>query len=145
MAISVKDAAASAIKWQSRASGASADYATEAVAHAQDFVKNGVAAAPTFKAAVQAGDIDRRFARGIQKAGAEKFTRGITNKGAGRYSGGITAGLPDYQANVSPYLDTLRGVTLPQRQPRGSPANLERVRAVNQALNARRVAMMAGG
>lgn len=144
MAIDVKDATVSAGKWRSRAGAAATDYQEGAIAAAQRWQQSTVASAQNFQQAISAAGMMERFRRGVQRAGAEKFSRKISSVGAGRFSPGVAAAESDYQSGVSPYLDTIRGLTLPPRRPRGDPTNIERVRSVTQALNARRLAMLAG-
>lgn len=145
MALNVKDAAAAAAKFATRAGGASADYAANAEAAGNSWANNAAAASGTYHQAVTAAGVEQRFKRGVQKAGAAKFADRVRTLGASRYAPGVQAGQADYQANVAPYLQRLASLTLPPRRPRGDPGNIERVRAVSSALNAQRIASMAGG
>jgi len=141
----VKSSSESAEKWAARATSASSEYASEAQQASQDWEANARAAAPNFKAAVTAGDIDRRFSSGVQQAGAAKYQRGIQNKGAGRYSGGVDAGKGDYQSGVEPYLQVIASTDLPARRPRGDPANRRRSEAIQDALHKARMARAGAG
>ncbi|MEM2174385.1 MAG: hypothetical protein ABIM21_00485 [candidate division WOR-3 bacterium] len=98
------------------------------------------AAAPNYKAAVTAPDIDKRFIGGITKAGPEKYNRKIKDVGVARYGPGITAAKQDFQNEISWVLATIAATDLPERKPRGDPANYERVKAIGTALNKARIA-----
>ena len=145
MAVKVKSAAESAAKWAEQTPGRSAYYESGAKAAGADWEKNTLDAAPNFKAAVSAGNIDKLFSGGVKQAGATKYVRKVTDVGVGRFSTGVTAGKVDYQSGVEPMLATIAGVTLPARAPRGSEANLARVRAISTALHAKRLALRAAG
>ena len=140
MAVRVKDLTGSAARWSSRAAGAASDYATEAQAAGDRWQTNTSAAAATYFQAVSAGGIQQRFSRGVQRAGASKYTAKIASVGQTRYSQGVGAGADDWRAGFEPFASTIAGLTLPQRRPRGDPGNIERVRVIATALNARRLA-----
>lgn len=145
MALRVKPLDRSAEKWSRNASGAAAEYAANAEAAAQSWQSNTAAAAQNFHQAVSAGGVLERFRRGVQRAGAEKYGRKIRDLGAARYGPGVAAASGDWQAGFEPFANTLAALTLPARQPRGSPGNIQRVAAVATALNARRLALLGGG
>jgi hypothetical protein len=140
-----KSAAASAQKWATRAGSASTDYAEGAAGAGQKWQTQSAGAAATFKQAVSSGNIEARYSAGIQRSGAAKYTRKVTSVGASRYSGGVSDGRQDYETAIGPVLQTIAGVTLPVRKPRGDPANIARVSAITSALAARRLGATAAG
>ncbi len=144
MAVKVKNAAESAKKWQSNSSGAATAAAEGAIAAAQDWATNTQNAAEIFKMGISAPGIETRFKTGVARAGAEKFARKVKALTSSRFSSGVTAGAADFQSNVEPYLATISSLTLPAAGPRGDARNYERTRAVGQALNAKRLALMGG-
>ena len=144
-AIRVKDGAASAEKWAGNASRAAESFAAGAEAGAEDWARNTAAAADNFIQAVTGAGIKERFRRGVQRAGAAKFARKIAAVARDRFAPGVTAAQGDYQQGVEPYLQTIAGLTLSSRKPRGDPANYRRVEEVGKALNAKRLAMLGGG
>ena len=144
MAVRVKDLGASAQKWGRNAGGASTEYATNAQAAASDWQSQTAAAAPTYMAAVSGPGVMERFRRGVQAAGAEKYARKIAAVGGARYSQGVTAAEGDWQSGFAPFAQTIAGLTLPQRRPRGDPGNLQRVAAVATALHNKRIASLGG-
>ncbi len=140
--IKVPTAAAAADKLVQRAQAASTEYGIKSQQAAEDWAANSQAAVGNFGAAISAGGMKERWARGVAKAGSQKYARKIKDVGADRFSPGVAAGKQDYATNVDPYLQTIASVTLPPRQPRGSEANINRVREVDKALNARRLAAL---
>ena len=142
MALSVKSADNAAKKYADNA-GRSADaYKTGAVAAASSWAQNTQAAAGNFKAAVQSSGIDQRFAKGVAKAGAGKYADKINAVGGDRYAPGVAAGSADYRSGVDPFLQTMSGLNLSARKPRGDPGNLKRVEQVTTANHAKRLALL---
>lgn len=143
--IKVKDLTTVVDKWTTVTPGRAAYYEAEASVAGEEWEKKATAAAPAFKAAVTAGNIDRMFTGGIKRAGAAKYNRKVKDVGAARFSSGIAAAGTDYSAGIAPYLDLMRGLTLPARAPRGSEANLARVRMIMVENNKKRAALRAAG
>lgn len=144
-AIKVKSAESSAVKWSENAGRAAGTYATEAEAAAEAWARNTGQAADTYKMAVQAAGISERFRRGVAKSGAAKYARKIRDVAVERFAPGVAAAQTDYQTGAEPYLQTISGLTLSPRKPRGDPANYRRVEEVGKALNAKRLAMLGSG
>ncbi len=112
-------------------------------AAAEDWEKNAVAAAPIFKTAVQAADIDKRFAGGIKRVGAAKFKRKVTSVGVARFGPGITAAEDDYRSGMSWVIEELSKIEVPERKPRGDPSNYERVKKIGDHLHKERLKRLA--
>lgn len=145
MAIKIRDVGSAAKKWGEVTPGRSAYYLAGVTAPTKDWATEAAAAAASFKAAVSAGDIDRRFSGGVKRAGTAKWKRKAEEVGYTRFGPGVSAAIPDYQTGVAPFFDEISRVSLPPRQPRGSDANIERVRAVAKALAAKRIALKTAG
>lgn len=109
-----------------------------------DWEAAAVAAAKNYKAAVSAADIDRRFIGGV-KGKAGKFNRKVEAVGVSRYGPGVQAAEEDFRAGVDDYLKELAALDVPERGPRGSTGNYDRVRKIGEALNKRRLAKLAVG
>jgi len=99
-------------------------------------------AAETYKSAVQAPDIGKRFAGGV-KGKSAKFKRKVTTVGVGRFGPGITAAKDDYDAGIDWVLAEIAATEIPDRKPRGDPANWERSKKIGVALNKKRLARLA--
>lgn len=145
MAIKVKPADVSAAKWEDSASRSADRYATEAESAAEEWAKGASGASDNYQKAVTAAGIQARFKAGVLKAGAAKYARKIRDVAKDRFAPGIHAAKNDYQEEVTPYLQTIAGVNLSARAPRGDPANYRRVEEVGKALNAKRLATLGGG
>jgi hypothetical protein len=145
MAIKVPTAQEAAKKWGDVTPGRQGYYQAGAAAAGGDWEKNTVDAAAAYKNAISAGNIQQMFTGGVKKAGASKYTRKINDVGAGRFSSGVSAAVSDMASGIEPMLSTIASVTLPARQPRGSAANLQRVSAVADALNKKRLSLRAAG
>jgi len=145
MPLNVKPIEASTTKWNENASRAAEEYASRAEAAADSWAKGAAGAAESYKSAVTATGIGDRFRRGVQKAGASKYARKIREVAKDRFGPGIAAAITDYRAGAEPYFQTLAGLSLDQRKPRGDPANYRRVEQVGKALNAKRLAMLGSG
>jgi len=143
--IAVKSAAEVAGKYASVTPGRSAYYESGVKNPRTSWSGATVAAASNYKQAVSAGDIEKRFAGGARKAGDTKWQRKSVDVGVSRFGPGVNAAKGDYEANVGPYLQAISGLTLPPRQPRGSDANVERVRTIATALSKLRLAGKASG
>jgi len=95
---------------------------------AQDRYKTGVTEAANRGA----------FGKGITAAGDARWQQKALAKGPSRFAEGVSMSGPDYQAGVGPYLDTIAATTLPPRFAKGDPRNLDRVKALSQALRKRK-------
>ena len=139
MAIQIKDAGNAAGKWAKRAQAASPEYAAGVKAPRQDWAASTAAAKDAYQQGVQESISRGGFEKGVRSAGSQKWQEKSAGIGASRFAGGVTQAQGDYQAAVTPYLQALGSVSLPAKAARGSAQNLERVRAVADALHSKRV------
>lgn len=139
MGIQTKDIGAVATKWSQRAQAAGADYTAGVKAPRRDWATETSAAATAYEQGVTQAVGQQRFQKGVQAAGTGKWQNNAVNKGSTRYPQGVSVASPTYQTNFGPYLDTIKGVTLPPRSPRGSPNNIQRVQAIADALHRKKV------
>lgn len=145
MAIKVKSVTEVRDKWLDVTPGRAIYYEKEASVAGVDWEKGATDASGAFKAAITAPNIEAMFKGGIKRAGAAKYERKVKDVGVARFSQGVSAAGPDFEAGVSPFLDEIAKITLPARQPRGSEANLARVREITVALHKKRLALRAAG
>jgi len=92
------------------------------------------AAYDNYKAGITAAISANRYPKGIDKAGDDRWSRMTLAKGPSRWGEGVTLGLEDYSRGFSPFRETISNLTLPPRFARRDPRNLERVRAIVQAM-----------
>jgi len=130
----VKDAGTVAKKWAARAGAAGGDYAAGVASPRVDWAQATENAANSWAQGTAQAAASGAFSKGVAKAGTDKWKRKAVGVGATRYTGGVAAAQPDFQTAIGPVLQTLQGVTLPPRAPKGDPSNLQRVAAINTAL-----------
>lgn len=104
-----------------------------------------IAAADTYEQGIIEAIADERFQHGVRAAGDEKWRSKTLEKGPTRWAQGVRISEPDYQAGFAPYRDEIERIVLPPRGPRGSPANIERVRIIAERLHALRLRIQGGG
>jgi hypothetical protein len=109
----------------------------------KDWATEASNAAPAYKAAVTAPNIDKLFAGGVKRAGTAKWQRKATQVGVGRYAPGVAAAEPDYKDGFAPYHEELGRIEVPARGPRGADINFEKVKTIGKALLAKRLAIRA--
>jgi len=141
----VPTAADAAAKWAEVTPGRSTYYEKNTKDKGAVWEANGKAAADTYKLAVSATDIAKRFAGGIKNAGAAKFARKVVDVGVGRFGPGVTAALKDMESGVTWVLKKIGETDMVARKPRGDAGNWARGKAIGDALNKERLARMAAG
>jgi hypothetical protein len=139
MAIRVKPIGDIAKKFVRNAQGAAGDYTEGVRAAGGDWESNTVAGAQNFVQGVQQAIADGRFERGVREAGSAKFVQRATTLGAQRFGPGVAAAEADFSRGAAPYLQTIAGLTLPPRRPKGDPGNMERANAVAMALRRQKI------
>jgi hypothetical protein len=131
----VPDIGRVAAKWNQRAGNATNDYVDGVQNPKADWAQATAGAAENYKTGVTKAANEGRFARGVTKAGTQKQQQASIQKGAGRYAEGIAIAQPDYSAAMEPVLQTIAATSLPPRKPKGDPANINRVAAIDAALH----------
>jgi hypothetical protein len=134
----VKPAAAVAEKWARVTPQRTEDYKLGVQNPRTPWAAAARAAEDRYKTGVQAAAQANRYGRGISAAGDQKWTRKSLEKGPNRFAEGVQLSAQDFQAGIEPYLQTIASTTLPPRFARGDPRNLERVRAIVDALRKKR-------
>jgi hypothetical protein len=138
-AIKVKDTAATAAKFKRNASAATQDYTAGVQGAGADWEAGARAGESNYEQGVQDAISRKAFGKGIATAGSTKYTENATKLGAQRYPTGIAQAEATYARAVQPFLDTIKGVSLPPRGPKGSPQNQQRADAVAKALRMAKV------
>lgn len=137
MAIRVPSAAAVAEKWARVTPSRQQDYSA-GIATAGSAWQEGVSnAEQNWAQGTQAAISEGRYASGTSGK-ASKYVRKSQEVGVPRWASGVTASKSDMEQGMSRILSVLGSVNLPPRGPKGSPQNLQRVQAVNEALHAAR-------
>lgn len=139
MALKVKSAADAAKKFVAHAGQAASDYAAAVKDAGQNWQDAASNSEGTYSAGVQAAIGDKRYSRGVQRAGAARYVSQATSVGAQRYPQGVANAGPTYQSRVQPFLDTIAGLQLQPRMPKGDPSNWQRSVQVGQALRQKKL------
>jgi len=126
-------------RWVGRASIASDEYKSGIQNPRGDWATNAAAAADNQALGAQQAIADKRYEKGIQKAGTARWREKSLQKGAQRFVQGVQGSQGDYERGVKPYLDVIESTTLPPKYPKGDPRNLARVEALNKALRAKKM------
>jgi hypothetical protein len=139
VAIKVKSVADATAKWKSRASVAAPDYEAGIKNPKRDWASETQASKEAYVSGVQ-GAIGRgAFEKGVAKAGTEKWSSNALSKGKARFTEGVQKGEGAYTAGVGPVLDTIGRISLPTKGSAGAPQNIERVRAIADALHQQKI------
>lgn len=128
-------------KWAAVAQTRAGDYADGIKSPRVDWQEATLAAAENYTAGVQAAIAAGQFVKGVARAGSAKWQAMAVAKGPARWTSGIQIAQPFYSSGFRPYHEALGALTLPPRYPRRDPRNLERVRAIAEALAALKLQM----
>ncbi len=127
------------IRWASRTAAATPDYAAGIASPRTSWQQATVAAAGAQKDGIMQALADKRFEKGVAKAGDSKWQRGAQSKGVDRFGPGAQAGVEDYQTGFAPYAQVIESTQLPPRGPKGDPRNIQRVAVLAGALHKRKL------
>lgn len=100
----------------------------------KDWATSTAASEAAYEAGVQMAITKKRFGKGVKAAGTETWQKGAVEKGTMRWGPGVAMAKEKYAAKFAPYRDAIERVTLPPRYARRDPRNLDRVKAVVNAL-----------
>ena len=132
-AIRVKSIDSLKKKYEANASSATGAFVEGVNNPRRSQAESAIAAKDTYAQAVQEAIADDRFAKGVEEAGDAAWKEGATTLGKDRYAGGVRAGSDDWAKGTKPVIDAMAAVDLPPKGVKGDPANLERVRLMNEA------------
>lgn len=99
-----------------------------------DWATSTAAANDAWKAGVQQAIAADSFRRGVASAGTATWQANAISKGPARWQQGVAAGAANYEGGFAPYRDAIERLTLPPRFAKRDPRNLDRVKAVVDAL-----------
>lgn len=139
MSIAIRSSEEIAKKWAEVTPGRAAQYSSGVSNPLRPWKENTLAATERHKQAVTQALAENRFAKGVTKSSNADWQSATLEKGSRRWGEGV-AGAGDKQAvGFAPYQSVIAGLNLPPRGTAGSPANLERVRAVADALHKKKI------
>lgn len=124
--------------------GRSEDYRFGVQNPRRDWATATAAAESAYEGGVTQAIAKKRFGKGVKKAGTPTWQEGAILKGTARWGPGVTIAQDKYARNFARYRDAIERVTLPPRYPRRDPRNLDRVKAIVNALIAAKEAALGG-
>lgn len=130
----VKSTAAVMEKWARVTPARQEDYKLGVASPRTPWAAATRAASERYKSGVAEAVAQGRFEKGVAAAGDQRWQQKAMAKGPSRFAEGVAISGPDYQAGVSPYLDTIAATSLPPRYAKGDPRNIERVKVLAAAL-----------
>jgi hypothetical protein len=131
-------------KWM-RVSAASEESYKEGIQNPRkDWARETALSESNYKAAVTKAASEGRFGKGVRQAGTEKWQRNAIAKGPARWSQGINLSSDAYSTGFAPYRQVIESTKLPDRRPKGDPANIDRVRVMAAALHEAKIRMKGG-
>lgn len=126
-------------KWVRVTPGRTEDYRLGIQSPRRDWEEETIAAAPNWKAGVDAAAAKDLFPKGVRAAGTGKWRDKSLKVGPGRFAEGVYIAGPVFEKGFAPFHRAIEAVDLGPRFPRRDPRNLERVRRVVDALVAEKV------
>ena len=123
-----------AAKWATVTPQRAPDYEEGVRNPKADWAQETIKAAPAWESGVQKAVQNKSFSKGVAKAGTSRWQEGALEKGTARWGPGVALAQERYQTGFAPFREAIARVVLPPRGPRRDPRNLERVKAVVDAL-----------
>lgn len=121
-------------KWSRVTSMRGEDYKLGVESPRRDWADETEAAAGNWKTGIDKAAAGKLFEKGVRKAGTSKWRDNAIKKGPGRFMEGVLLAEGDYAEGFAPYHAAIERVDLGPRYPRRDPRNLNRVKAVVDAL-----------
>lgn len=122
-------------KWVDRASVATEDYKTGVQNPRQSWSQATAGAENSYTQGVQKAISEKRFAKGVLKAGDSKWREGALTKGADRFASGVAAAKDRYQSQMQKVVAVIESTSLSPRNERGNENNYKRVADMGKALH----------
>lgn len=126
-------------KWARVAQASQAEYEEGVRNPRKNWAEETAAAEGRYEQGIQKSITDKRFGKGVRKAGQEKWQRNSVEKGVSRWADGIRLSTDNYESGFAPYRTVIENVKLPERGPKGDPKNIQRVAAIATALHAEKL------
>ncbi len=114
--------------------GRTEDYRAGVENPRRDWATAAAAAEGAYESGVTQAIAKKKFGKGVKAAGTETWQRGAIEKGTARWGPGVTLAKDKYARGFAPFRDAIERVQLPPRFARRDPRNLERVKAIVNAL-----------
>ena len=122
-------------KWATVTPQRAADFEAGIQNPKADWAQNTANANQAWKDGVAKAVAADRFSKGVAKAGTAAWQEGALQKGVQRWGPGVQLAQGKYEVGFAPYREAIARLQLPPRFAKRDPRNLERVKAVVDALN----------
>lgn len=129
-------------KWASVTPMRAADYAAGIASPRRSWSKATVSAESAYEDGVQKAMQRKAFGKGVTKAGDAKWSRKASVNGVRNWGPGVQEAKGDYAAGFAPYQAAIAACVLPPRYARRDPRNLARVKAIVDALVAKKLSII---
>lgn len=129
-------------KWADVTPMRSGDYEAGIKNPRRSWSAGAAAASDAYKAGVTRAVAEDRFAKGVKRAGDARWAKGAIEKGTMRWGPGVALAEDDYRTGFAPYQAAIAAVKLPPRYAKRDPRNLARVKAIVDALVAKKEALL---
>ena len=129
-------------KWAEVTPMRSDDYAAGIANPRRSWSAATKAAESSYEDGVKQAIAKKRFGKGVTKAGDEKWSRKSISRGVPNWGPGVAEAQGDYAAGFAPYQAAISACVLPPRYARRDPRNLARVKAIVDALSAKKESLM---
>ena len=126
-------------KWARVASVSQPEYEEGVRNPRSDWAEKTKAAEGNYDRGVQQAIQQKRFGKGVARAGTAKWQKNSIEKGVNRWAQGIQVSQAAYEAGFQPYREVIMRTTLPPRGPKGDPKNIQRVAVMADALHKERL------
>ena len=131
-----------ASKWAEVTPMRTADYAAGIANPRRSWSAATKAAEKAYEEGVTKSIARKAFGKGVGKAGDEKWSRKASTRGVANWGPGVAEAKGDYAAGFGPYQAAIAATVLPPRYARRDPRNLQRVKAIVDALVAKKESLM---
>lgn len=125
-------------KWAEVTPMRAADYAAGIATPRRSWMQATKAAEKSYEDGVTKSIARKAFGKGVSKAGDEKWQRKASINGVRNWGPGVQEAKGDYSAGFAPYHAAIAACVLPPRYARRDPRNLARVKAIVDALVAKK-------
>jgi len=122
-------------KWARRAASATEDYKSGVSSPRVDWQTATGAAEQRWKDGITKAAERGAFRKGVNSSGTDYWQSRAMELGPSRYAQGVASGETNYAEGVAPYTEVIRRTVLPPRYPKGDPRNIDRAKAMAEALH----------
>lgn len=131
-------------KWKRVTGGAQAEYLAGVEDPRTDWATATAQAEPAYDKGIQQSVAQKRFGKGVKKAGTAKWQAMAILKGPHRWSEGTGVAENAYATGFQPYHAALGNIKYPPKGPKGDAQNIARVAIVAKTLHELKLRLKGG-